>query len=274
MKETTDLIREPAGRRLIFAAGYLAAVTVILLSVLIYALSKKREISDAEEVSPSYAAVSDTDVSSGDYADGNSTTSASPSDTEYVTSTKQTQKHKNAEFVRVSDYIPDIEVELVYAMDENFTGKVIYDFSDAWLRYGTVKKLASAQEKLKEQGFRLKIWDAFRPVSAQFRLWKICPDPRYVANPNKGFSSHSRGNTVDVTLVDMEGNEAAMPTGFDDFSRLADRNYSDVRDKAAVANVRLLENTMKDCGFVPYSGEWWHFSDSTSYGVAKDFDPE
>ena len=104
------------------------------------------------------------------------------------------------DFVRVADWIPDIYTDLRYAADNNFTGQAIYDFSDAYLRYGTVQKLAAVQETVAESGCSLLIWDAFRPASAQFRLWEICPDPAYVANPEKGFSSHSRGNTVDVTI--------------------------------------------------------------------------
>ncbi len=178
----------------------------------------------------------------------------------------------DSDFVRVKDYIPDIEVLLMYATDGNFTGRVIYDFTEAYLRYGTVKKLAAAQEVLKEKGYRLLIWDAFRPVSAQFALWAVCPDSTYVANPNTGYSSHSRGNTVDVTVVTLDGGEVEMPTGFDDFSALADRNYSDCTDSAA-ANARMLENVMIAAGFKPYSGEWWHFSDNVSYGVEQSFEP-
>ena len=260
--------------RLLYVMGYFAAAAVVLSAVLFYALSVNKEADDAENVSASHVTVRRTGVSPEYFADGSTATTASPSDHTVSTAAKAAQKHGKSDFVRVREYIPDIEVELVYATDGNFTGKVIYDFSDAWLRYGTVKKLAAAQETLKKQGFQLKIWDAFRPVSAQYKLWKICPDARYVANPNKGFSSHSRGNTVDVTLVDTDGNNVAMPTGFDDFSRLADRNYADVKGKNAVSNAKLLERTMKDCGFVPYSGEWWHFSDSVQYSVAKDFTPE
>ena len=170
------------------------------------------------------------------------------------------------------DYIPKITVDLRYATADNFTGQVIYTFSDAYLRYGTVKKLAAAQETLAEQGYGLKIWDAFRPVSAQFALWDICPDGRYVANPNKGFSSHSRGNTVDLTLVTSDGEDVSMPTGFDDFSAKADRDYSDVEEEAAI-NALLLEETMIEAGFKPYSSEWWHFSDTDSYEVEENFTP-
>lgn len=170
------------------------------------------------------------------------------------------------EFVRVADYIPLIYTELKYATEDNFTGSVIYDFTEAYLRYGTVKKLASAQETLSGQGYSLLIWDAYRPRSAQFALWEVCPDPVYVANPVTGNSSHSRGNTVDVTLVAEEGGAVEMPTGFDDFSPLADRDYSDVPD-AARENALLLESVMTQAGFEPYWGEWWHYSDSVKYDV-------
>lgn len=170
--------------------------------------------------------------------------------------------------MRVADYIPTIVVELKYATEDNFTGQVIYDFSEAYLRYGTVKKLAEAQEALAEEGYGLKIWDAYRPVSAQFALWEVCPDPVYVANPNKGYSGHSRGNTVDVTLVTTDGGEVTMPTGFDDFSQLADRDYSDVPGEGA-DNAKMLENVMREQGFSCYFGEWWHFSDSKEYPVVE-----
>ncbi len=176
------------------------------------------------------------------------------------------------EFVRAADYIPGLLVELRYATENNFTGQVIYGFSDAYLRWGTVEKLACVQSLLAEEGLGLKIWDAFRPPSAQFRLWEICPDSRYVADPTKGFSSHSRGNTVDLTLVDGEGNELEMPTGFDDFSAKADRDYSDVSLQAA-ENALRLEAAMTAGGFQPYSGEWWHFSDKDRYDVEEDFQP-
>lgn len=177
-----------------------------------------------------------------------------------------------ADFVPVRNYIPGVRVDLKYAGEDNFTGQVIYDFTEAYLRYATVQKLSAAQEALAAEGYALLIWDAFRPAEAQFRLWEVCPDPVYVANPEKGVSSHSRGNTVDVTLVLADGTPVEMPTGFDDFSPLADRNYSDVPESAA-ANARLLENVMTDCGFKPYAGEWWHFSDTDSYPVEEGFVP-
>lgn len=178
----------------------------------------------------------------------------------------------DADFVRVADYIPTIYQELRYATEENFTGRVIYDFRDAYLRYGTVKKLMAVSADLEEMGIYLKIWDGFRPVSAQFRLWEAYPDPTYVADPTKGFSSHSRGNTVDLTIVDANGVEFPMPTDFDDFSQKADRDYADCSQEQK-NNAMILELIMEKHGFTGYAGEWWHYSDTDSYPVEEVFQP-
>ena len=192
--------------------------------------------------------------------------------TEAATEAVVLPEPEESAFVRVLDYIPHARQELRYATEDNFTGQAIYGFCEVYLRYGTVKKLMLVAEELEGQGFYLKIWDGFRPVSAQFRLWEVYPDPTYVANPETGYSSHSRGNTVDLTLVDENGQELEMPTGFDDFSAKADRDYSDCTESAA-ANARLLEETMKKYGFTPYYGEWWHFFDTDSYPVEREFEP-
>lgn len=178
----------------------------------------------------------------------------------------------DSDFVAVWDYIPDIQVELKYAAAENFTGQVIYDFSEAYLRYGTVKKLMAVQTELRSMGLGLKIWDGYRPRSAQIRLWEVFPDDTYVANPEIGNSNHSRGNAVDVTLVDLQGREQEMPSEFDDFSGKADREYSDCTDTAAW-NSGLLQRAMEKHGFSGYSAEWWHYNDTVRYEVELEFDP-
>lgn len=172
----------------------------------------------------------------------------------------------DTDIVLIKEYIPDIYIDLKYATTDNFTQTVIYEDFDAYLRYGTVKKLMQVQEELKQRGYSLLIWDAYRPVEAQFKLWEICPDAGYVSDPNKGFSKHSRGNTVDITLVTLEGEAVEMPTGFDDFSEKADRDYTDV-SKTAAENSRMLEELMENAGLKGYYGEWWHYSDLTEYEV-------
>ena len=171
--------------------------------------------------------------------------------------------------VRVKDYIPDIRVDLKYASADNFTGHKIYDFTEAYLRYGTVQKLKKVQEALVQQGLSLKIWDAYRPPSAQFVFWEICPDDTYVANPIKGFSPHSRGGAVDITLVDLEGRELEMPTEYDDFSGKAVRNHP-AWNATAKDNLNILEDLMVAQGFTAYEGEWWHYVDQHTYSVIEE----
>ena len=176
------------------------------------------------------------------------------------------------EYVLVKKYIPDIYVELRYATENNFTGVKIYDFTEAYLRYGTVKKLAQVQKELKQQGYSLKIWDAYRPFEAQQKLWEVYPDPNYVANPANGMRRHNLGGTVDITMVAADGSIIPMPTEFDDFSLKADRNYSDIDNEEAVNNVMILQNAMENNGFTGYQGEWWDYSDTVEY-EAVDFEP-
>ncbi len=196
---------------------------------------------------------------------------ADQDDIEEQETTAEAPTPTDTDFVRIIDYIPDIVIDLKYATADNFTSTVIYDFNDAYLRYGTVKKLAVAQEKLKSMGYCIKIWDAYRPFSAQEKLWQVCPNPRYVANPANGMKAHNLGGTIDMTIVTLDGGEVEMPTGFDDFSLKADRDYSDVSETAAV-NAMMLEQVMTECGFKGYQGEWWDYSDTTQY-EAYDFEP-
>lgn len=77
----------------------------------------------------------------------------------------ETREPAENELVRVLDHIPEIRQALAYATVDNFTGQRIYDFSDAYLRYGTVKKLAQVCRELAGQGIGLKIWDGFRPLA-------------------------------------------------------------------------------------------------------------
>lgn len=177
------------------------------------------------------------------------------------------------DFVRVLDYIPNAAQNLRYAGIDNFTGKVIYRFQDAYLRYGTVKKLADVAAELEKLGYGLLIWDGYRPVSAQRTLFETFPDPDYVSPPGVGEQSHCRGKAIDLTLYRLDtGTELLMPSEFDDFSAFADRDYGEVSAEAA-ANATLLQTVMERHGFTGYSKEWWHFTDTNDYPVEEYFDP-
>lgn len=176
---------------------------------------------------------------------------------------------EDGHLVRILDYIPDAVIDLRYATNDNFTGTTIYNDPEAYLCYGTVKKLMHVQSDLKEKGFRILIWDAYRSPEAQWKLWESYPDPTFVANPQNGLTSHSRGNTVDISIVYEDGSLVEMPSAFDEFSSVADRDYSDASEMAA-KNAQLLENIMYNNGFTGYRGEWWDYSDINTYDLTTD----
>lgn len=165
------------------------------------------------------------------------------------------------DMVDIEEFIPGLVVDLVYSTPENIHGQTIYTIKKAYLRRGTAVKLKKAQQEFVSRGYGLKVWDAYRPPEAQFKLWEIMPDTRFVVNPWQGFSYHSRGVAVDVTLLDETGQEISMPSEFDSFTARADRDYSDVSPEAA-AHAQLLEEVMIASGFQSIYFEWWHFADS------------
>ena len=160
---------------------------------------------------------------------------------------------ENGKLVLIKKYIPDIYIDLRYATDNNFTGQKIYSSSEAYLCYGTVRKLIKVQDRLKEFGLSLLVWDTYRPYEAQKKLWEVY---------------HCFGNTVDVGLVTLAGELVELPSEFDEFSSKADRDYSDATEKAA-HNAKLLEKIMEEEGFIGYSEEWWHYSDTEKYELIK-----
>ena len=163
------------------------------------------------------------------------------------------------DLVDVQSINPRIVVDLRYAGANNFTGRQIYSSAKCYLRRKVALKLDAIQQKLEKIGLGLKVWDGYRPLSVQKIFWDLHPDPRYVAPPDIG-SRHNRGSAVDLTLVDKEGRELKMPTDFDDFSTRAHLDYERL-PKEVLYNRTLLENVMREHGFVPLPTEWWHFDD-------------
>jgi zinc D-Ala-D-Ala dipeptidase len=152
---------------------------------------------------------------------------------------------------------PPIE-EIRYATKYNFTGELLYPFPAAFLHRNAATSLEKVQEHLARSGLGLKVWDGYRPLSVQQKMWDLIRDERYVSNPAKNQGRHTRGTAVDVTLVDKRGRELPMPTDFDDFTEKA---HSDWPGASTVQkdNRALLEAAMTRFGFEIYPYEWWHF---------------
>ncbi len=171
--------------------------------------------------------------------------------------------HADERLVDVSALATGLRVELRYATANNFTKHVIYPPSArCYLRAKVAARLAAVQRELVARGLGLKVYDCYRPRSAQQILWDIVPDDRYVANPKNG-SRHNRGAAVDLTLVDKDGRELVMPTPYDDFTTKAHRSYQAL-PADALRNRATLEQAMVAQGFLPLPTEWWHFDDPES----------
>ncbi len=176
---------------------------------------------------------------------------------------------RDDDLVDVSAVIPDAVLDMRYATADNFTGAVLYPKAVCKLRRAVAARLARAAGALRAQGRRLLIWDCYRPASIQEQLWKLVPDPRYVANPKTG-SRHNRGAAVDVALVDAAGRPVVLPTKFDEFSEAAHRPRALAGPRGAEA--KRLEGAMLDAGFLGMPTEWWHFDapDSREYALSNE----
>jgi zinc D-Ala-D-Ala dipeptidase len=161
------------------------------------------------------------------------------------------------DLVDVHSVNPHIVLDIRYVTANNFTKQVLYPRPRCFLRKSVAEKLSRAQAELERMGRGLKVFDCYRPLSVQRKMWALVPDERYVADPAKG-SRHNRGAAVDVTMVRRDGTEFDMPTAFDDFSARAHRDYMQL-PAPVIQNRALLETVMVRAGFVPLPTEWWHF---------------
>lgn len=182
-------------------------------------------------------------------------------------------------FVVLADFVPHIIQEIRYHSSYNFIGERIdgYEEPVALLTKEAARALKGVASELMVQGYRLKVFDAYRPVCAvrHFVLWGIedqdvrmkpCFYPELEKQELflKGYiarqSSHSRGSAVDLTLLDMRtGKELDMGSPFDLFSEISHPDCRDITPEQ-YENRMILQRAMVRGGFVPLSCEWWHFS--------------
>ena len=162
------------------------------------------------------------------------------------------------QLVDVAERIPDAVLDLRYATSDNFLERKLYpDGARCLLHPDAAERLEAAARSLREQGFRIRLYDCFRPRSVQWEIWKILPRPGYVADPRKG-SNHNRGVAVDLTLADADGHEVEMPTPFDTFSPAA-HHSSQTASTLARRHREILLRAMEEAGFQRNAMEWWHY---------------
>lgn len=168
-----------------------------------------------------------------------------------------------SDLVLVNKYLDSVIIDLKYASTDNILGEKLYPNNLCYLQKNTAEKLKNANEELMSKGYRLKIWDAYRPLSLQKKIWSKYPDSTYVDNPFLGSSDNNKGVAVAVTMVDLNGNEIEIPYGFDDFNIRKTGKYSD--DIKLTENIRLLTEVMENNGFYSSGEMWYNFVDAESY---------
>lgn len=166
--------------------------------------------------------------------------------------------------------IEGIAVDLRYATADNFVGRDLYSpFDCAWLHRDAAAALerAVAWLALQRPGYTALVLDALRPQRVQEALWAALDGTglqEYLAEPARG-SIHSFGMAVDITLLDEQGRELDMGTGFDDLTwRSQPRYEAELLAKgeltaAHIANRQLLRDMMAQAGFIGILSEWWHY---------------
>jgi len=182
-----------------------------------------------------------------------------------------------SDFVPVYTVIDDAAYDIRYYSSNNFTGNKIngYKAPIAYMTKESAKALANAAAYLRRQGYRLLIWDTYRPQKAVYNFVE------WINNPNddgdKSFypelkksdllkgqyimekSGHSRGSTVDLTLIKKDGAFVDMGGTFDLFSEISHPDYKKITKKQK-KNRQILHDAMIKAGFKGIDSEWWHFT--------------
>ena len=146
--------------------------------------------------------------------------------------------------IDIKKLCPTVVCDIRYATTNNFTKKKIYTTPGCYLHKDAAQALKKVVDDLAKEGLGIKIFDAYRPLSAQWKLWKAYPVPGYVADPRKG-GKHTRGVSVDLTLINLvDGIDLAMPTPFDSFEKTAWADYQNLPAKI-LANRSKLQAIMR-----------------------------
>jgi D-alanyl-D-alanine dipeptidase len=168
-----------------------------------------------------------------------------------------------AGWVKLSEAEHGVRVDARYASEHNFTGAVLpgYHTPEAWLRSEAASALAVAAARLKEDGYGLVVYDAYRPIRATEAMvaWARRTDQSHLVTDGyiAARSGHNHGHTVDLSLIGLDGTPVDVGTPFDHFGPESHLNAPLPKD--IQARRRLLRSALEAAGFRAYSKEWWHY---------------
>ena len=170
-----------------------------------------------------------------------------------------------SQFIDLEEYANNFTYDIRYATSNNFLEEPIYECEKCLLLPEAAEALAKANNYFCDLGYQIKIFDCYRPLSAQKKMWKIYPDARYVANPYTKKSVHNRGAAVDLTLVDLEtGKPIEMGTSYDYFGKEAHQDYKNLTEEI-LNHRKTLREGMEKFGFHIIRTEWWHYDFGAAY---------
>jgi D-alanyl-D-alanine dipeptidase len=199
------------------------------------------------------------------------------------------------QFVSIAEVIPNVVLDVRYYSSDNFVGARVDGYRDAVILLSRTAAIAlqQVQAELNEQGLGLKIFDGYRPQKAVDHFVRWSEDPSDILTKEKYYpelpkdrlfelgyisrkSGHTRGSTVDLTIVELQsGEELAMGSPWDFFGEISHHD-SPLVDEDATTNRNLLRDVMVRNGFKPYANEWWHYTlaDESFPETYFDFDVE
>jgi D-alanyl-D-alanine dipeptidase len=152
----------------------------------------------------------------------------------------------------------DVILDIRYATVNNFVKKKLYQSNQCLLHIDAATKLANTIKIAKSLGLTIKIFDSFRPIAIQKKLWDMFNDSNFISNPSTGSVPHCRGVAIDLTLTDQNHQELDMGTAFDHFSQKSFHGNIDITIQAQ-KNRLLLLGIMTQAGWDFYQNEWWHY---------------
>ena len=161
--------------------------------------------------------------------------------------------------VNLKDLSTEFNYEISYATPNNFIGETLYDCAECLLQPEVAEALLLANQYFCEKGYRIKIYDCYRPLDVQKFMWSKYPRPGYVGNPYGNGSIHNKAAAVDITIETLDGCYVEMGSDYDYFGKEAHiDNYN--LPKEVLANRKLLFEGMRKFGFKNIRTEWWHFN--------------
>jgi D-alanyl-D-alanine dipeptidase len=183
---------------------------------------------------------------------------------------RETGDFKASDLVELQKLDPTIQLDIRYATSSNFMQRPLYPQARAFLQRPAAEALAKVNQELKPLGYKLLVFDGYRPWRITKQMWDSTPRAKkeFVANPKKG-SRHNRGCAVDLSLCELTtGKEVAMPGEYDEMSPRSAADYSGgTPEQRAMRD--LLRSKMEKHGFKVLAAEWWHFDyyDWKSYRI-------